>query len=239
LYYECKNGVVGAVDTCGDEFKYDIIRQMCWYSEEVNEHCYGPPLDGSTPDDVEQIQDSTTQASEIANNETIIYECLDGYTGWASIVSLIVLDSKSLFVEERNSQQQSHVHSFVRHIQLGCKQYYWCKNGTMERDILECVGDLLFDEIDGTCKQPSDVQCDQTLDMKQNDSTASSYTDNKYLWPDTNDSSAMAEDRGPDMGEWYSRTQVFLDSPGVRMNPCYAVGYYVIILFSTQLILYL
>lgn len=190
MYYYCNNGEVGDVNTCRDDFKYDIVRQMCWYKEDVNQHCYGPPIGQSVHESTgnsDQSQNNEAGDRKESNTTLTSYDCLDGYTGWA-----------------------------VRH---GCKDYYWCTNGTMERDILHCVENLLFDVLHGTCKHAHEVHCNRTLQNSKKEPSAE-VDSTRYAWPESDTTSAVSENPSPDVGEWaYSRTQVYINNLGYSSKP--------------------
>lgn len=197
VYYDCKNGEVGTTGTCRDKLKYDIVRQMCWYEDDVNEWCYGPPSGQSHHEQSELTFESDT------SNQT--FTCFDGQTGWST-------------------------HD-------GCKTYFWCEDGVMERDILYCIEGLLFDVIHGTCKHSSDVHCNETLNKDGTSKDASmgyTMTDKSYAWPDTG-TSHEDNDRGSEKEDWYSRTQVYMNSPGYCLTPGFGV---LTILSFTYIILY-
>jgi hypothetical protein len=194
LYYECNSGVAGSINTCGDEFRYDIVRQMCWYKDEVNSKCYGPPI-GESPHESNSPQSEKNDEENEING--ILYKCKEGYTGWAS-------------------------HN-------ACKQYYWCNDGLMERDILNCLDTLLFDVNRGTCKHASEVHCEESSGTLRNEtrssvadetSNSNSDTGSKYVWPDSGVSVAPVKDQGQDnnIGDWNSRMQAYLDSSGVLLK---------------------
>jgi hypothetical protein len=210
LYYECKNGIAGSVSTCEDEFRYDIVRQMCWYRDEVNDHCYGPPL-GESPYESSNPQNEQNDKEDEING--ILYKCRAGYTGWAS-------------------------HN-------ACKQYYWCNDGVMERDILKCLDTLLFDVSYGTCKHASEVECDESYSTQRNETpsfSAEEESDSKvsdtastYAWPEDDASITTVYNKSPDdnIGDWNSRMQAYLDNSGARFKlEIVWVPYIVVILYN-------
>ncbi|KAL7519514.1 hypothetical protein ACHAWX_004266 [Stephanocyclus meneghinianus] len=181
LYYECNNGTLGAINTCTDGLKYDVIRQMCWYEDEVDPNCYGPPISPETASVSEHQSTFNTSIGESdALSNEVVHECPDTYTGWA-------------------------VHD-------GCKQYYWCENGTMRGDVLDCVENLLFDVALGICKLSSEIKCNETASTYP-ETLSSLAANNKYVWPDA--PSSDRDKNSTNMGQWHFLTQSFLESPGV------------------------
>ena len=87
-----------------------------------------------------------------------------------------------------------------------------CSDGTMERDVLHCVGNLMFDMHHGTCKHASEVHCNATFNLQTDEPNLSSDVDKMYVWPEDHDFSQANHDLNSDKDEWYHRTQVFLDN---------------------------
>ena len=108
-----------------------------------------------------------------------------------------------------------------------CKQYYWCNNGTMERDILHCADNLLFDVKHGICKLSSEVQCNKTFGIEHNETLTSSESA-KYAWPEPSNADVATDEDYLD--EWYSRTQVFLDTSSVSKQKTISLLPFIIIL---------
>ena len=107
-------------------------------------------------------------------------------------------------------------------VRNGCAQYYWCTNGTsMGRDMLHCVGNLLFDMRHGVCKHANEVHCNATFNIQSqsNEPNFSSDVDKIYVWPDNHDSSQGSHNLNSDKDEWYHQTQVFLDNHGTCARP--------------------
>ena len=113
-YYECKNGVVGAISLCETQFKYDIVRQMCWYKEEVNSRCYGPAIGES----YYETNDENSQ------EETMSYGCLDNYTGWAGEYNFQNKDAFDYY--GCNSLNRAVIILLLqKKVHRNCTQYYW------------------------------------------------------------------------------------------------------------------
>ena len=134
IYYQCKYGeIIGDAQTCKDDLKWDIVRQMCWYGDEVNDFCYGPPMNADVPAPTPypsfqpEIHSTTSDESMAMFSEGGIYTCTKSYTGWTLLGE--------------------------------CTQYYWCEEGTFVGDLLECEDELLFDVNDEVCKNSTEVQC--------------------------------------------------------------------------------
>ena len=70
-YFECNNGQIGPLYTCGEGLKFDKVRGKCISESEVNQYCYGNS-GASNNDD-----------SEIKPNATVVKpKCTLGFTGW-------------------------------------------------------------------------------------------------------------------------------------------------------------
>jgi len=65
-YYKCDNGAPGVIRMCGNNLKFDKVRNTCYSEDSINSFCYGPPLEselgaqGDAPKDL----------------------CVKGYKGW-------------------------------------------------------------------------------------------------------------------------------------------------------------
>jgi len=75
LYYECKAGEIGEANICDDGLKFDSRRQTCWYENEVNLDCLGPPVGTSEP---------TFEPSFRPTFDTSILFCPENYVGFTS-----------------------------------------------------------------------------------------------------------------------------------------------------------
>ena len=72
-YWHCTNGVAGVAITCEDGLKFDKVRGICINEEQVNQHCYGPPL--TLIEEEQTLLDPTTYDKL----------CPDGYIGWTTV----------------------------------------------------------------------------------------------------------------------------------------------------------
>eukprot|EP00804_Cyclotella_cryptica_P024481 CCRYP_017569-RA/>CCRYP_017569-RA protein AED:0.02 eAED:0.02 QI:244/1/1/1/1/1/2/6/1001 len=182
LYYECNNGTLGAVNTCTEGLKYDILRQMCWYEDEVDANCYGPPI---SPEISSVSEPQSKYNTSIGDNETLnnelVFVCLEAYTGWA--------------------------------VRDGCKQYYWCANGTVSGNTLDCGEGKLFDLNQGICVLSKEIQCNETENAFP-ETLSSLASNNRYVWPE--DSSSNNDESSPIEGQWHILTQAFLESPAAH-----------------------
>lgn len=88
-YYMCQEGEAGAIQVCGEGLAFDKVRSKCISDSDVNNFCYGPPLNETEPLPV-QTESTPTQAAAKPHspnpNEDPSKEqngsCAYGYTGW-------------------------------------------------------------------------------------------------------------------------------------------------------------
>lgn len=61
-YFECNNGQIGPLYTCGDGFKFEKVSGKCLFERHVNQYCY--------------------ESSNAEPNPLTKSKCILGYTGW-------------------------------------------------------------------------------------------------------------------------------------------------------------
>lgn len=82
-YYMCQEGEAGAIQVCGEGLSFDKVRNKCITESDVNNFCYGPPLEETEPLPV-QTESESPQAADLNlnNNPEADGSCSNGYTGW-------------------------------------------------------------------------------------------------------------------------------------------------------------
>ncbi|KAL7464993.1 hypothetical protein ACHAXS_005321 [Conticribra weissflogii] len=79
VYYECNNGSAGQIFTCGDDEKFDKVRNMCIAESEVNDFCYGPALVSGDEGQHATEQHPVNDKNGVMSAGSL---CMVGYTGW-------------------------------------------------------------------------------------------------------------------------------------------------------------
>lgn len=69
-YFECSNGQIGPLYTCGDGLKFDKVHGKCNYESEVNQYCYWAPAE------------SVDNNSNVETHAPVKTKCISGFTGW-------------------------------------------------------------------------------------------------------------------------------------------------------------
>jgi len=69
-YFECNNGQIGPLYSCGENFKFDKVSGKCLPENRVNQYCYG--INEASIDD----------SSNTESNASVKSKCILGYTGW-------------------------------------------------------------------------------------------------------------------------------------------------------------